>query len=193
MHNNKNKAIKYSTLYSKTLNKNKKVNLLNNSYQNILLNQQKNKQINKQINIKQNKNALTNNSINYDKYSFQIYNKNKKLIISCGSSKSKKLKNVITSIEYNHRNSNNISDKNIILSEVDQNGKINNIKIRQMKNTIEKILKETSLDKKKIISPQKWNDSITYVKKNQGTHLKKIKKYNTTNNIDYHQSPPHIQ
>ena len=193
MHNNKNKAIKYSTLYSKTLNKNKKVNLLNNSYQNILLNQQKNKQINKQINIKQNKNALTNNSINYDKYSFQIYNKNKKLIISCGSSKSKKLKNVITSIEYNHRNSNNISDKNIILSEVDQNGKINNIKIRQMKNSIEKVLKETSLDKKKIISPQKWNDSITYVKKNQGTHLKKMKKYNTTNNIDYHQSSSHIQ
>ena len=96
------------------------------------------------------------------------------------------MKNVITSIEYSQRNSNNIPDKNIILSEVDQNGKINNIKIRQMKNSIEKVLKETSLDKKKIISPQKWNDSITYVKKNQGTHLKKLEKNNTTNNFDFH-------
>ena len=136
---------------------------------------------------------MNNNNIKFGKHSFQIYNKNKKLIITCGSSKNKKLKNVITSIEINQRNPKNIPDKNIILSEVDQNGKINNIKIRQMKNSIEKVLKETFLDKKKIISPQKWNDSITYVKKNQGTHLKKMKKYNTTNNIDYHQSSSHIQ
>ena len=135
----------------------------------MLLNYQKKKE----INIKRNKNALINKSINYEKNSFQIYNKNRKLIVSSGNSKSKKLKNVITSIEYSQRNSNNIPDKNIILSEVDQNGKIKNIKIRQMKNSIEKVIKETSLDKKKIISPQKWNDSITYVKKNQGTHLKK--------------------
>ena len=187
-HNNKSKTNKYSTLYSKTLNKNKNVNILNNSYKFNLSNQNKKKE----INIKKNKNTLINNNNNYDKYSFQIYNKNKNLIITCGSSKSKKLKNVITSIEFK-RNSNKFPDKNIILSEVDKNGKINNIRIRQMKNSIEKVLKETSLDKKKIISPQKWNDSITYVKKNQGTHLKKMKKYNTTNNFDYLQSSPHIQ
>ncbi len=179
---NKNKTNKYATLYSKTLNQNSNVRILNNPYKNILLNYQKKKE----INIKRNKNALINKSINYEKNSFQIYNKNRKLIVSSGNSKSKKLKNVITSIEYSQRNSNNIPDKNIILSEVDQNGKINNIKIRQMKNSIEKVIKETSLDKKKIISPQKWNDSITYVKKNQGTHLKKMKKYNTTNNFDFH-------
>lgn len=92
---------------------------------------------------------MNNNSIKFGKHSFQIYNKNKKLIITCGSSKNKKLKNVITSIEINQRNPKNIPDKNIILSEVDQNGKINNIKIRQMKNSIEKVLKETFLDKKK--------------------------------------------
>jgi len=179
---NKNKTNKYATLYSKALNQNNNVNILNNPYKNILLNYQKKKE----INIKQNRNALINKSNNYEKNSFQIYNKNRKLIISSGNSKNKKLKNVITSIEYSQRNSNNITDKNIILSEVDQNGKINNIKIRQMKNSIEKVLKETSLEKKKIISPQIWNDSITYVKKNQGTHLKKLKKYNTTNNFDFH-------
>ena len=186
---NKNKTKKYFTIYSKALNKNKYASIMNNSYKNILSNHQKKKE----LNIKPNKNTLNNNSIKFGKHSFQIYNKNKKLIITCGSSKNKKLKNVITSIEINQRNPKNIPDKNIILSEVDQNGKINNIKIRQMKNSIEKVLKETFLDKKKIISPQKWNDSITYVKKNQGTHLKKMKKYNTTNNIDYHQSSSHIQ
>ena len=186
---NKNKTKKYFTIYSKALNKNKYASIMNNSYKNILSNHQKKKE----LNIKPNKNSLTNNNIKFGKHSFQIYNKNKKLIITCGSSKNKKLKNVITSIEINQRNPKNIPDKNIILSEVDQNGKINNIKIRQMKNSIEKVLKETFLDKKKIISPQKWNDSITYVKKNQGTHLKKMKKYNTTNNIDYHQSSSHIQ
>ena len=186
---NKNKTKKYFTIYSKALNKNKYASIMNNSYKNILSNHQKKKE----LNIKPNKNSLNNNSIKFGKHSFQIYNKNKKLIITCGSSKNKKLKNVITSIEINQRNPKNIPDKNIILSEVDQNGKINNIKIRQMKNSIEKVLKETFLDKKKIISPQKWNDSITYVKKNQGTHLKKMKKYNTTNNIDYHQSSSHIQ
>ena len=188
---NKNRAKKYTTLYSKAQNQYNNVNEnnLNNPYKNILLNYQKKKG----INIKQNKNILINNNINYEKYSFKTYNKNKKPIISCGNSKSKKLKNVITSIEYNNRNSCIIQDKNIILSEVDQYGKINNIRIKQMKNSIEKVLKETSSEKKKIISPQKWSNDITYVKKNQGTHLKKMKKYNTTNSIDYHPSPSFIQ
>ena len=73
---------------------------MNNSYKNILSNHQKKKE----LNIKPNKNSLNNNSIKFGKHSFQIYNKNKKLIITCGSSKNKKLKNVITSIEINQRN-----------------------------------------------------------------------------------------
>ena len=188
-HDNKNKTNKYSTLYSKALQQKYYANLLNNSYKNILSNHQNKKE----INIKQNKNTLIKNRNNFCKHSFQIYNKNKKLIVSCGNSKNKKLKNMITSIECSHRNSNKIPNKNIILSEVDQNGKISNIKIKQMKNSIEKVLKETDLDNKKIISPKNWNNNITYVKKNQGTHLKKMKKYNTTNNIEYHQSSPHFQ
>ena len=180
---NKNKTNKYTILYSKVSNKCNNANILNISNKNIILKYKK-KIV---INIKQNRNGLINNKNKYEKYSLQAYNKNKKPIISCGNSKSKKLKNVITSIEYSHQNSYNNINKNIILSEVDQNGKINSIRIKQLKNSIEKILKETSKEKKKIISPQKWNDSITYVKKNQGTHLKKLKKYNTINNIDFQQ------
>jgi len=180
---NKNKTNKYTILYSKVSNKCNNANILNISNKNIM-SKHKKKIV---INIKQNRNGLINNKNKYEKYSLQAYNKNKKPIISCGNSKSKKLKNVITSIEYSHQNSYNNINKNIILSEVDQNGKINSIRIKQLKNSIEKILKETSKEKKKIISPQKWNDSITYVKKNQGTHLKKLKKYNTINNIDFQQ------
>ena len=180
---NKNKTNKYTILYSKVSNKCNNANILNISNKNIM-SKHKKKIV---INIKQNRNGLINNKNKYEKYSLQAYNKNKKPIISCGNSKSKKLKNVITSIEYSHQNSYNNINKNIILSEVDQNGKINNIRIKQLKNSIEKILKETSKEKKKIISPRKWNDSITYVKKNQGTHLKKLKKYNTINNIDFQQ------
>ena len=114
-----------------------------------------------------NKNIISNNSIN------------------------KKLRNMVTSIEYSNKNNkksyNNIGDKNIIMSEIDKNGKIN-IRVKEMKNSIEKILRENSFNKRRNdvnLSPQK----LTYVKKNQGTHITKIKKHNTVNIIEYYPPP----
>ena len=92
---------------------------------------------------------------------------------------------MITSIEGNRNNKN---DKNIILSEVGQNGKINNIRIKPMKSSIEKIMKLNYIEKKNKVdiftSPKRWNQKLTYIKKNQGTHLRPMKKYNTINNIN---------
>lgn len=90
----------------------------------------------------------------------------------------KKLKNVITSIEYENDDTNNEFDKKkVILSEFDKNGKLN-IKFKKMNKSIEKIIKENSNPKiKKVyyLKPSK----LTYIKKNQGTHIKKAKKFNT--------------
>ena len=109
------------------------------------------------------------------------------------------MKNVITSIEYCNKNnkSYNSTKKNIILSEVNNSGKIN-VRIREMENSIEKLIKENSLNSKNnmpnnnfdLPSPKKWNEDITYVKKNQGTHFKKIKKHNTVNHLNYYYPPP---
>ena len=100
-----------------------------------------------------------------------------------------KLKNIITSIDYNKTNNNNnnskIKNKNVILYEYDKEGKIN-YKIREMKNSVEKIIRENSNSKyknnNKIIetSPKSNNRGIIslYVKKNQGTILRKNKNKN---------------
>ena len=104
-----------------------------------------------------------------------------------------KLKNIITSIDYRNTITDKKSDlsnkmklnkinKNIVLYEIDKSGKIN-YKIREMKNSVEKIVRETSLSMKKNrksieISPKRDDElglSSIYVKKNQGTVLRKNK------------------
>ena len=104
----------------------------------------------------------------------------KKLMLN--NSGNKKLRNVVTSIEF--RNSRNnigreFDDKNIILSEVDNDGRLN-IKVKEMKTSIEKVIRENSNQKNYYYmkTPQKPSD-IKYVKKNQGTHISKNKNYNT--------------
>ena len=117
-----------------------------------------------------------------------IKNSKKLLIFSntkTNNFKPKKLKNVITSIQYKEKN-NNLNDMNIILSEFDYNGKLN-IKVKQMNKSIEKVIREHSNPKMENIynlkSPKINNDKLTYIKKNQGTHIPTIKKHNTINKI----------
>ena len=102
----------------------------------------------------------------------------------------KKLKNIITSIDYKNSNdnnnketNNNSNNKNIILYEFDKDGNIN-YKIKEMKNSVEKIVKEKSNSKFKKtsshiyeISPDSHDNGVNslYVKKNQGTVLRKTK------------------
>jgi len=99
------------------------------------------------------------------------------------------LKNIITSIDYrnsnpnmNHSNirfKNNNINKNIVLYELDKYGKLN-YKIREMTNSMEKIIREASnsRNKKSVInvSPKIDQEQFTsiYVKKNQGTILRKL-------------------
>ena len=93
-----------------------------------------------------------------------------------------KLKNIITSINYKNNGlaDNNQNEKKIVLCEVDRKGKVN-YKVREMKSSVEKIVRENSELKKrnKMIeySPRtKKSGLITlYVKKNQGTVFRKIK------------------
>jgi hypothetical protein len=93
-----------------------------------------------------------------------------------------KLKNIITSINYKNNGfaDNNKNEKKIILYEVDRKGKVN-YKVREMKSSVEKIVRENSELKKgnKMIeySPRTKKPGIfsLYVKKNQGTVLRKIK------------------
>ena len=172
---NKAKANQYTTLCSNSSQFNT-INTLNNSNNNILnsgyLNKTETKIKHKRNIIVKNKNANLNDICT-----------NQRQFISSNNSKSRKLKHVITSIEGNRNNKNDI---NIILSEVGQNGKINNIRMKLMKNSIEKIMKQNYIEKKKkadiFTSPQNWNPKLTYIKKNQGTHVRPMKKYNTINN-----------
>ena len=189
------------TLYTNTSSQYNTVNTLNNSDKNII--KIPNRKEIDEIKVNTNESIMSNNNKkpinNYYNPQNKILVKNeiikRRKNISSNNSNNKKLRNVITSIEYGNRNKKNMNnkDKNIILSEFDQNGKIN-IKVREMKNSIEKILRENSFNKVKNLnyspSPKKWNENITYVKKNQGTHIKKIKKHNTINHID--QYPPPI-
>ena len=188
----------YLTLYSNNTSEYNTVNSLNNSEKNILIFSNEN---NCKLNNNKNQFIFQNNNLSQKK----IYVKSTKndlrdkKIISQNISKNKKLKNVITSIEYSNRNNNKtnkyLKDKNIILSEIDQNGKVN-IKVREMKNSIEKILRENSFHKSKntacLLSPKKM-DLFTYIKKNQGTHIKKIKKHNTVNHIEFYRQTAPLQ
>ena len=95
----------------------------------------------------------------------------------------RKLKNIITSIDFKKTSENFRNNKNVILYEFDKDGKIN-CKIREMKNSVEKIVrgKTKSKEKKKNkyieVSPPKnqaeANFSL-YIKKNQCTVLRKFK------------------
>jgi len=100
------------------------------------------------------------------------------------------LKNIITSIDYRNSNSNfnninnkfknGIINKNIVLYEINSEGKLN-YKVREITNSVEKIVQNTSNSKKKKriidISPKIDKDleefTSIYVKKNQGTVLRK--------------------
>ncbi len=100
-----------------------------------------------------------------------------------------KLKNLITSIDYKNKNNDNSqlninhNLKNIILYEVDEEGKVN-YKVKEMKNSVEKVVRDNSEIKKKSkindISQKVNNNGIVslYVKKNQGTVLRKFKDKN---------------
>lgn len=104
----------------------------------------------------------------------------KKLMLN--NSGNKRLRNVVTSIEFRNSRNNigrDLDDKNIILSEVDNDGRLN-IKVKEMKTSIEKVIRENSNQKNYYYmkTPQKPS-VIKYVKKNQGTHISKLKNYNT--------------
>ena len=110
------------------------------------------------------------------------------------------LKNIITSIDYRNSNPNfsNINNifkndrinKNIVLYEIDRNGKLN-YKVREITNSVEKIVQNTSNSKKKKriidISPKIDQEleqfASIYVKKNQGTVLRKN---NISKNFEYY-------
>ena len=173
--NKANLTNKCITLYSNMSSQYNTVNTLNNSDKNILKENKMNINFKGISNIDINKIKLpVLGNYNYQK---RIYIKRKNTDTT--NSKNKKLRNVITSIEYNNINNRNnkSNEKNLILSEVDQNGKVN-IRVREMKNSIEKIIRESSKNKSNtksnnsyfdFPSPKKWNKDITYVKKNQGT------------------------
>ena len=116
-----------------------------------------------------------------------VKNKNELLILpNSNKFKQKKLKNVITSIQYKNKNKSNLNDANIILSEFDKNGKLN-IKVKKMNKSIEKAIRENSNPKLKNIcylkSPKIKNERLTYIKSNQGALISKNKKHNTMNKI----------
>ena len=223
--NNDNKKTaltnKWTTLYSNMSSQYNTINTLNNSENNIFkannnLNFKGKNNLNNFAPIKANKRIYYFNNNNKNKFNSggNSYNTKTKLYIknnlinkkikniTSKNSKDKKLKNVITSIEYCNNNNNNNENhnstkKNVILSEVSSSGNIN-IRIREMKNSIEKIIKENLININNnepnnnidMPSPKKWNDDLTYIKKNQGTHFKKIKKHNTANNLNHYYYPP---
>jgi hypothetical protein len=223
--NNDNKKAtltnKWTTLYSNMSSQYNTINTLNNSENNIFntnnnLNFKGKNNLNNVAPIKANKKIyyINNNNKNKNKLSIgnsynsktKLYIKNsliKKKIknITSQNSKEKKLKNVITSIEYcnNNNKSDNSTKKNVILSEVSSNGKIN-IRIREMENSIEKVIKENSINitnnmsnnNLDLPSPKKWDNDLTYIKKNQGTLFKKIKKHNTVNHLNRYYYPPPV-
>ena len=145
-------------------------------FNNVILNNKNNKN---SFNYNINDNYLYNTQIKYDDKSKEL-NKNN---LQIKSSKKKKLKNVITSIQFRNlkdqiRN-NELNDKDIILSEFDNNGKVN-IKIKKLNKSIEKVLRENSIKKvnnniSQSKTPKFKNEVLTYVKKNKGTHNLKNK------------------
>ena len=138
-----------------------------------------------------------NNNINNS-----LLNNNKRI---CINNSELHLKNIITSIDYrnsnpNYNNINNIfkndrTNKNLVLYEIDRNGKLN-YKVREINNSLEKIVQNTSNSKKKRriidISPKIDQEleqfASIYVKKNQGTVLRKN---NNSKNFEYYAISSH--
>ena len=132
-------------------------------------------------------NYSTTTSFYYNKNNNNLLNNHKKIPLN---NSELHLKNIITSIDYrnsnpnmnnsNNRFKNNNINKNIVLYELDKYGKLN-YKVREMTNNMEKIIREASnsRNKKKLIkiSPNIEQEQFTsiYVKKNQGTVLRKNK------------------
>ena len=176
--NNKNNniIISKSKIQSTIYNKNK------NLYNHFNYNKDK---VDIEQNIISDNNYSTSNSFYHSQKNYSNSSTSKNLISSIKLEH--KLKNIITSIDYKNTNSNSKyhnQNKNVILYEYDKEGKIN-CKIREMKNSVEKIIRENSNSKFKksnIIedSPKKQKKGIIslYVKKNQGTILRKNKNKN---------------
>ena len=185
--NKVNKTLNSNNKVFKNINKNKLEYSANfNNYNTINDFNIPEKKLQKYFNYKK---SLTNDFIDYKYYNqgnisskSNLYKNellNKKYI-RCNKFKPKKLKNVITSIQCKSKNKDNeIDDKNIILSELDNNGKLN-VKVKKLENSIEKVLKENSIQKMKNIYyfklPKKTHEPLKYIKKNQGTHIKIKKK-----------------
>ena len=137
------------------------------------------------IKITSDKNYSTTNSF-YNNNNNNNNNLNKNVIVS--NQLKHKLKNLITSIDYMKENNENNDDKklkinnnlkNIILYEVDDEGRVN-YRVKKMENSVEKVVRDNSEIKRnsKIndIIPKVNNNIISlYVKKNQGTVLRKFK------------------
>ena len=218
--NNATLTNKWTNLYSNMSSQYNTINTLNNSENNIF-------KTNNNLSFKGKNNLINVPPIKANKkiYYFNINNKNKlskvnslnsktKIYIKNSlikkniksiifqNSKDKKLRNIITSIEYcknnnnNNNKSHNSTKKNVILSEVSCSGKID-IRIKEMENSIEKVIKgnlininnNKSNNKFDLPLPKKWDDDLTYIKKNQGTHLKKIKKHKTVKCFKSHYYP----
>ena len=130
-------------------------------------------------------NYSTTTSFYYNKNNNSLLNNHKKVP---SNNLELHLKNIITSIDYRNSNSNmnnsnnkfkNNNNKNIVLYELDKYGKLN-YKVREITNSMEKIIRDASnsRNKKRLIklSPniEQEQFSSIYVKKNQGTVLRKI-------------------
>lgn len=129
-------------------------------------------------------NYSTTTSFYYNKNNNSLLNHHKKIP---SNNLELHLKNIITSIDYRKSNSNmnnsnnkfkNNNNKNIVLYELDKYGKLN-YKVREITNSMEKIIRDASnsRNKKRLIklSPniEQEQFSSIYVKKNQGTILRK--------------------
>ena len=187
---NENENIKSNTIIIKNKIKSTIYNKNKNLYNFFNYNKEKEKEIiNNKCESEQNliseNNYSTSNSFYHIHRNISYSSTNQKLLSSIKLEH--KLKNIITSIDYNKTNSNNskIKNKNVILYEYDKEGKLN-YKIREMKNSVEKIIRENSNSKIKInnkiveTSPKSNKKGMIslYVKKNQGTILRKNKNKN---------------
>ena len=143
-------------------------------YNNVIINENKKNSFNYGFND----NYLNNPQITFDDKSDELNKQNLQI-----KKTKKKLKNVITSIQFRNikdqiRN-NELNDKDIILSEFDNNGKVN-IKIKKLNKSIEKVLRENSTKKVNNVNkiyqsktPKFRNEVLTYIKKNKGTQISK--------------------
>lgn len=180
-HKNKNNnnliIIKKNKIQSTIYNKNK--NLYNGSNYN---KEKGDSKTELEENLISNYNYSTSNSFYHNQKNNSNTASNKNLLSSIKLGH--KLKNIITSIIYNNNNNNNSQmeqkNKNVLLLEYNKDGKLN-CKIREMKNSVEKIIggnsKSKYRNKTNEASPKNQRKGIIslYIKKNQGTILRKTK------------------